>query len=160
MFKLNLKIKILAAFSLVATVSIITTSIILFTTASNSSQHAIEDQVKARLLAMREIKKSELEQYFQFRKNQIKSFSTDPYFVSVTQEFSAAFKKYPTDDTTDKRKTLSEFYSNDYTTEFAKQNPQNPVIDQYLGQLSDSAVVLQFQFLSLSQSSIGNKQDT
>ena len=58
--KLNLKIKILAAFSLVATVSIMVTSIILVNTATSSSQQAIEEQVKSRLLAMREIKKSEL----------------------------------------------------------------------------------------------------
>jgi len=160
MLKLNLKIKILAAFSLVATISIITTSIILLSIASDSSKHAIETQVKARLLAMREIKKSELAQYLHSREKQIKNFSTDPLFVSITQEFSSAFKKYPTGDISDKRATLSEFYNNDFTVEFAKQNSDSALIETYLGQLSNSAVALQFQFLSLSESPIGNKHDT
>jgi len=160
MFNLNLKIKILAAFSLVATISIITTSVILLNTASNSSQHAIEEQVKARLLAMREIKKSELATYLHSREKQIKNFSTDPYFVSVTQEFTSAFKKYPAGDTADKLSTLTDFYKNDYTTEFTKQNSQPPTMDHYIDKLNDSAIALQFQFLSLSESPIGSKQDT
>jgi methyl-accepting chemotaxis protein len=160
MLKLNLKIKILAAFSIVATVSIITTSVILLTTASSSSEQAIEEQVKARLLAMREIKKSELEEYLHFREQQIKNFSTDPYFVSLTQEFTAAFKKYPPGDIEDKRNTLSEFYKNDYSTEFSKQNAEPNSMDKYITQLGNSAVALQFQFLSLSESTIGNKHDT
>ncbi len=160
MFKLNLKFKILAAFSIVATVSIIITSAILLTTASSSSQQAIEDQVKARLMAMREIKKSELEEYLQFREQQIKNFSTDPYFVSVAQEFTAAFKKYPPGDIADKRTTLSEFYKNDFSTEFAKVNTNSISVDEYVSKLNDSAVALQFQFLSLSESPIGSKHDT
>ncbi|MFV2059373.1 MAG: methyl-accepting chemotaxis protein [Gammaproteobacteria bacterium] len=160
MFKLNLKIKILAAFSIVATISIITTSVILLTTASSSSQQAIEDQVKARLLAMREIKKAELEEYLHFREQQIKNFSTDPYFVSIAQEFTAAFKKYPAGDIADKRTTLTEFYKKDFTNEFAKLNTQTKSMDRYIGQLSDLAIALQFQFLSLSESTIGNKHDT
>ena len=157
---LNLKIKILAAFSLVATVSIIVTSIILLNTANRSSQHAIEDQVKARLLALREIKKSELEQYLQFRSKQIKNFSTDPYFVSLAQEFTSAFKAHPAGDTADRRGVLKGFYTNDFKTEFLKQNTKIISTDKYFNELSNTAIALQFQFLSLTESPIGSKQDT
>ena len=89
MFKnLKIGIKILIILSAVSIIAVSLLGYLGYTIASTS----LEKEVYSKLLAVREIKKRQLLDYFKIMESQLHVLKDDPYIISALQEFDNAFK--------------------------------------------------------------------
>ncbi len=160
MLKLNIKSKITAAFIILAAVPIFITSIVIDNRANSAAAVAIEDQVHDRLLSMREIKKSQIENYFTRLTNTTRSLSVDRNTIENTRAFANNFSDASGGADAAQRADLVTFYQGDYGTRYAELNGESPTdMENLAKQLDDPAVVMQTTYISGNGNPLGQKSD-
>ncbi|MCA8988417.1 MAG: hypothetical protein KDA78_12280, partial [Planctomycetaceae bacterium] len=88
-----------------------------FSNIEQFSTTAFENQINNQMSAVRDIKKSQIEDYFATIKNQILTFSTDESIISAMEQFKTNFANYAeVKDITDEqvvemRKELGSYYT-------------------------------------------------
>ncbi|MBN4080263.1 methyl-accepting chemotaxis protein [Beggiatoa alba] len=161
-FKLSsIKTKLLIAFTLLTAIPLIISSIVTYTQTNSATYKAIKAQVNDRLISLREVKKIQVQTYISNLKKHILSYSVDAGTVSSIQALSTAFqtdKNQATNDITEKRAELLQFYSTSYTEEFKKYNSSEFTdAESFVKQLDDISVFQQHAFILLNESPFGEK---
>ena len=161
LFPTKIKTKLLVAFALLAAVPIIITTAIMDVQINSAAGDALEEQVQNRLLSIREIKKSQIEEYLHELHTKITTYSVDPATVAAVDGMSTAFntdKRNSLEDIPDKRGVLTEFYTTQFAEAYkAKNTDAFTQADDFVKQMSDAAVLQQFFFMALNESPIGEK---
>ena len=128
------------------------------------SAKTVETQVSDQLNAVRDIKKSQIENYFGTIANQIKTFSNDRAIIDATVAFRKNFRDYnlenniTDEDVTEMREKLATYYTNEFATEYKSQNEnKNPDVDSWVNQLDDEAVVFQYNYIRHNSNPLGSK---
>ena len=161
-FKLSsIKTKLIIAFTLLAAVPLIISSVATYTQTRSATYQAIKDQVNDRLVSLREVKKIQIETYINDLKKQILSYSVDSGTVASVQGLSIAFQADKTpaaDGIADTRKELINFYKTSFADEFKKFNTTEfTTAEEFVAQLDDLSVFQQFAFILLNESPFGEK---
>ena len=139
---MQLQVKLILGALLLSIVPVGVSSFFIGFNANNIGREGLETQAKNQLVAIREIKKSQIEGYFHTIRNQILTFSNDRMVIEAMRDNKQAFRSFRSevgtngDLTTHASASLSAYYTTDFTTEFKKRNAGvDPNAITYLQQL-------------------------
>lgn len=160
---MNIKIKLISVFALLAILPLITLTFVIGNKASTTASTALEHAVQNQLISIRDIKKSQIEDYFTTIKNQILTFSNDRMVIDAMRQFKTSFSSVSLDSNQDlsvaeMRTKLSHYYTNDFAQEYQKQNSGNAISTQLLiDQLDNESVILQYHYIKENSHPLGSK---
>lgn len=158
---MNFKVKqqLIIAFIAISAISILISSSLIGNNALSESEVAIRHQVEQKLVAARDLKKSQIEDYFKLIDNQIKIASSAPWIIDAADYMKTAFFDYPLQ--TGGRINISElknYYNNEFDRVFKeKNNAVSANIDQLFTSISDNALFLQQDYIAANSHPLGNK---
>jgi methyl-accepting chemotaxis protein len=158
---MNLKIKqqLIIAFISISAISILISVSLVGMNAITKSETAIKDQVEQKLMAARDIKKSQIKNYFNLIRNQIKLASLSPWIIDAADYMTAAFFDYPLQ--TGGKINISElknYYDNEFNRVFKENNNgQSADISELFDQMSDNALFLQQDYIANNPNPLGSK---
>jgi methyl-accepting chemotaxis protein len=159
---MQIKQKMIIGSLLLAAVPVILAGIVLNGIASGKAKESLEEQVTHQLTSVRELKKNQIEDYFNTIRNQVVTLSSDTMIIDALQEFREAFNGYRTEVVGDKldddRKQLATYYSNEFSNTYKTQNPGESIdTTAIMSKLSDDAVALQYQYIRANKNPLGEK---
>lgn len=128
-----------------------------------TGQTALEKAAEDQLVAIRGLKKQQLETYFETLKTMMVNFSENPSVVYGFQELRDSAHKYSKElsgfDAQAARTELQAYYANEYANEYRKQNEgRQPDVGSYLSRLEDSQIALQLDYIRNNPNPLGQKQ--
>ena len=154
-------------FLLVGTTLAIVPALLLATYLSYSSyqkgRSAIENLSREHLISVRELKKSQIEAYFQSIESQVLSFSKDRMIVNAMREFRQGFDEYIEQtqayaDIGAYRSDVERYYTNEYGDEYQQRNGGDSAnIPALMKGLDSDSIVLQHDFISNNAAPLGEK---
>ncbi|MFQ5687713.1 MAG: methyl-accepting chemotaxis protein, partial [Candidatus Scalindua sp.] len=129
-----------------------------------SASTALEKQAFNQLVSVRETKKRQIEDYFTTIRKQVQTLSNDRMIVDAAKSFKGAFKDVRmeneiTDSQLEDYKTaLKNYYTSDFTNEYKSQNNgKNPNAVNFLSQLDEDSIALQYYYIKANQNELGEK---
>jgi len=158
---MNFKVKqqLIIAFIAISAVSILISSILIGVNAITESEVAIKHQVEQKLVAARDLKKNQIEDYFTLIDNQIKIVSSSPWIIDAADYFTQAFFDYPLQ--TGGKIELSaikNYYENEFDRVY-KENNDGKSADtaRLLSSITDNALFLQQDYIARNPNPLGSK---
>jgi len=158
---MNFKVKqqLIIAFIAISAVSILISSILIGVNAITESEVAIKHQVEQKLVAARDLKKNQIEDYFTLIDNQIKIVSSSPWIIDAADYFTQAFFDYPLQ--TGGKIELSaikNYYENEFDRVY-KENNDGKSADtaRLLSSITDNALFLQQDYIARNSNPLGSK---
>ena len=151
-------------------IPVVLVSVSLDSISFGAGRASLEEQAEKQLVSVRDARKSQLETYLNSLRNQVKTFSNDLMIINAANEFNNGFEKFriesdpqvPIDDEIlrDYRENLSNYYSNDFSTEFANRNVESsPDMSKYLLPLDRDSIALQYHYISANPEPLGQKDN-
>lgn len=158
---MNLKIKqqLIIAFIVISAISILVSSLLIGRNALSESEGEIRYQVEQKLIAVRDLKKSQITDYFTLIDNQIKIASGSPWIIDAAEFFKQAFFDYPlqTGGKID-ISSIKNYYDNEFDRVFKeKSNGNSSNTRQLLSSISDNALFLQQDYIAHNSHPLGSK---
>ncbi len=156
---LKIKHQLIIAFIAISAISILISSVLIGNNAITESEVAIKHQVEQKLIAARDLKKSQIIDYFTLIDNQVKVASSSPWIIDAADYFKQAFFDYPlqTGGKID-ISSVKRYYNNDFDRVFKENNNgSSSNTSQILSSLSDNALFLQQDYISNNPNPLGNK---
>lgn len=158
---MNLKIKqqLIIAFIAISAVSILISSALIGNNSITESEIAIKQQVEQQLIAARDLKKGQIEDYFTLIGNQVKVASSAPWIIDAADYMKAAFFDYPlqTGGKID-ISSIKNYYDNDFNRVYKENNDGNSAnTSQLLSRISDNALFLQQDYIAKNTNPLGSK---
>ncbi|OUS26716.1 hypothetical protein A9Q99_15940 [Gammaproteobacteria bacterium 45_16_T64] len=128
----------------------------------SEGRNAIEAQAKAQLISIRDIKKQQIESYFEQIEKQVLTFSNDRMIIEAMSEFNSAFsntkQQTSLNDTAALTSALTTYYTNEFAVEYQKRNNgETPNIQKLLANLDNDSLALQYQYISNNTHPLGAK---
>jgi methyl-accepting chemotaxis protein len=126
---------------------------------------AMEAKAKDQLVALRDAKKAQVEQYFNFVSNHIQTYAESPSTIEAMKTLNQNYhsfrenNKIESEQLNTLRQDLAEYYGNDFLGEFKKQNGDKASLDveKLINQLDDDAIALQHTYISNNRHQLGTK---
>ena len=148
--------------ALLAAVPIILTSFALNSVVLDASRSALEEKANNNLIAVRDLTKGRIEDYFGTIQKQVRTFSNSRTAINAMRDFSAAFKRYTYElgdvDIATQRQELKQYYSNDFANEYRRRNPgQQSAGQSWVDQLDEDSVALQYKMIVANSNPLGEK---
>ncbi|WP_339725521.1 methyl-accepting chemotaxis protein [uncultured Paraglaciecola sp.] len=158
---MEIKKKLILACSTLAIVPLLVTSVFLGYLAVSKSSEAIEEAASRQLISLSNIKKVQIESYFNTIKSQVQSLSSSTMVVDAMSEFKESYKKIGQNANVDQmRSELAKYYSDQFAVEYSKQNngaSADPL--QLLSQMDDESITLQYYYIQDNPHPLGNKHN-
>ncbi len=128
----------------------------------DSSRTAMREQAIEKLVAQREIKKSEIESYFETLQNQVLTFSNDRMIIDAMTGFKQAFRNFRSDqaifDTEQYKKSLQAYYNDKFLAKYKTRNKNvNFNTESILSSLDGDSLALQYQYIVNNPGPLGGK---
>jgi methyl-accepting chemotaxis protein len=158
---MNFKVKqqLIIAFITISAISILISSVLIGNNAITESEIAIKHQVEQKLIAARDLKKSQIEDYFTLIDNQIQVASSAPWVIDASEYFAQAFFDYPLQ--TGGKIELSaikNYYENEFDRVFIENNDgKSANTSNLLSSISDNALFLQQDYIAKNSNPLGSK---
>lgn len=156
---MDIKKKLILACSALAIVPLLCASIVLGYLAVGKSSEAIEEAASRQLTSLSNIKKVQIESYFNNIKSQVLSLSKSTMVVDAMSQFKVGFDKIGQRNNLDQmRNSLAEYYNNQFEVEYKRLNngvSANP--RQLLNQIDADSIALQYHYIQANEYPLGNK---
>ncbi|KXF81969.1 methyl-accepting chemotaxis protein [Enterovibrio coralii] len=155
--KISTKIK--AAFVGMSAFAVIATAALLTITATNTSSTALEHQVQNQLLSVREVKKSEIEKYFEGISKQIINLANSTMTEDAMLQFSKSFKSVNTETfpEANQAQKLRDYYTNEFGKTYQETNAKEAKSLDTLSSIGTNGRLLQQAYIGLNENPLGNK---
>ena len=159
---MNIKNKLILGSSLLAAVPVILAGLFIESIATDTAKDALEKQIDNQLVSLREIKKTQIENYFNIILNQVKTFSNNEMIINGMKDFKSAFYTYRKEALDDNinhyRNQLTHYYTDDFANEYKNQNHEGNINTQTMsGDIDDDAVALQYTYIKANNNPLGSK---
>ncbi|OOZ42130.1 hypothetical protein BOW53_00685 [Solemya pervernicosa gill symbiont] len=159
---MKIKNKLTLGASLLALIPVVATALIIETMAVNTGREALELQARNQLVSIRDIKKTQIEDYFGTIRNQVVTFSSNLMVAHAMEEFKAAFHSYASDatdaDSEQMKQKLTNYYGNEFGAEYKNQNPGSSIdTGGLMNRLDDAGLALQYRYIAANSQPLGNK---
>ncbi len=134
-------------------IPLLVTSAVIGWQSIDKGEKVLQEQIEHRLIALRDDKKSQIENYFKTTTDQLITFSKDQMFIDASLSFKDAFTNFNDefiDETpiSDYKKNLQKFYQKDFLEGFKELNSNTPPeLNKFTKTLSEQAITLQTQYL-------------
>ena len=132
--------------------------------ATSTSSDALEKETRNQLVSLREMKKTQVEDYFNTIQNQVLTFSNDAMIIEAMEDFKSTFYKvkeeaFPLNsDMETYRQKLGQYYVSEFGEEYKKQNKGKTIdANGLLKSIDTDAVALQYQFIQTNANPLGSK---
>jgi methyl-accepting chemotaxis protein len=129
-----------------------------------NTSNAIAKQAFAHLESLRDVKKNQIERYFQTINDQILTFSQNQMIEDAMRLFGEYFRAYrdeihfSSDDLKSKKQALYTYYTGEFSREYKDQNHgQSPPAEHYFRQLDDDSIALQYFYIRANTHPLGSK---
>ncbi|PKF51040.1 methyl-accepting chemotaxis protein [Enterovibrio nigricans] len=155
--KISTKIK--AAFVGMSVFAVIATAALLTITATDTSSKALEQQVQNQLLSVREVKKSEIEHYFDGISKQLTNLANSTMTEDAMLQFSKSFKSVNTETfpEQDQAQKLRDYYTNEFGKTFQETNAKDSNSLATLKNIGINGKLLQQAYIGVNENPLGNK---
>ena len=158
---MKLRNRIIINVSGLVVLSLLVLTLSIWWVATSIVEEVLSDQVSERLIAQRDSKKKQIEDYFATIKSQVETLSGSVMTQQAIVEFSQAFKQYDLQvniNSSNVESSLELFYTQQFKKKFEGLN-QKVKIDtaQLLDGVSDTGKALQFTFISDNPNALGEK---
>jgi methyl-accepting chemotaxis protein len=158
---MNLKVKqqLIIAFIAISAISILISASLIGNNAISKSEVAIKHQVEQKLIAARDLKKSQIVDYFTLISNQVKVASSSPWIIDAADYFKQAFFDYPLQ-TGGKIDTsaIKNYYDNEFDRVYReKNNGESANTSNILSAINDNALFLQQDYIANNPNPLGSK---
>lgn len=156
---MKIKTRILLAIIGIGVLPLISATGVISYSISDQINHALYDQVTAKLVAVREMKRDQLNSYFENLKTITQSIAMNSHTVTAMRDLANGFDLYVEPDEQEKQ-SISTYYRD----VFLKQNQQiDPsvkaeTINSYLASLDKVALFYQARYISQNPNPLGSKQ--
>jgi methyl-accepting chemotaxis protein len=159
---MKIKAKLLYGGLALAIVPLIISSYITEKVATEAGARAIQDQAQQRLIAVRDMKKSEIENYFTQISRQVLTLADDRMIIEAMPRFTAGFHSFRQQaslgDAATLRDQLAGYYRQDFSDHFKALNPDRAIdAGPLLGTLGADGAALQYQYIWANPNPLGNK---
>lgn len=160
----NLKTKLLSGGIALVAIPLVMATIAIEMVASDTGSQAIEGQASQRLIAVRDIKQSQIEDYFGTIKNQVLTFANDKMIIDAMEDFSSSFKTFKDEvyngDASALEGRVSAFYNQDFANQFKNLNSGESVnVSTLVEGLDADGIALQYQYIANNSNPLGSKHN-
>jgi methyl-accepting chemotaxis protein len=159
---MKIKTKMLLGASMLALVPVLISSFVLSTIAIKNSTDALEHQVSAQLVSLREVKKIQIEDYFKNLNNQLVNISQAQATIDMMQQLPQAKSDYVTlylDELPRMREEISAYYQRGFLSEYRRLNGgENIDTNRIVSALGNTGIVMQNKYISSNPNPTGEKQ--
>jgi methyl-accepting chemotaxis protein len=143
-------------------ISILTVAIGLGWRISEFSSQELDRLATSKLKIVRTTNKRQIEHYFDQIQRQILSYAHNRMIIAAMQEFHFALteleQSLPTEDIDLKSQKLRDYYVQDFSQEYQRQNPhQRNDAEALFKRLDNTAIVLQSEYIAENPNPLGNK---
>jgi methyl-accepting chemotaxis protein len=128
------------------------------------AEEDLRKKAQDQLVAMRDVKKAQIELYFGSLREQVITFSEDRMVVDAMRQMSEAFRNYRTEvkltpeQEQNLRAELGTYYTADFATEYAKRNGGKTVdAGKFFEPLDAESIALQHAYIRANQNPLGSK---
>ncbi|WP_438971554.1 methyl-accepting chemotaxis protein [Methylophaga sp.] len=158
---MNIKQKILVAGLLISLLPlVIALSLNLYFVTTESNQ-ALDKVTKQRLFTLRDVKKQQIENYFQTIQNQLTNLAESPLTSQAISELTDAFSIYTAEtgiyDRVGVKTRLSRFYETEFNQRYLEKNGVPADTDKLTENIDANGVALQYAFIADNQEKLGQK---
>ena len=129
------------------------------------SIEGLNSAANSKLLAVCEVKKSQITDYFQNASRQIRTMAKSQQVISSVRNFTTGFRSFVDDrlnsglEVADDKIQLRSYYQSIFANEYTKNNPGKSYdVEGKFSQLGSSAVAMQHSFISANNNPLGSKQ--
>jgi methyl-accepting chemotaxis protein len=170
---MGIKFKLISIFLLIGIIPLLIVVTINYNNTKNgvqknldTAQEIINNELTKELKLIREIKKDTIETFFNLMKDQVVTLSENKMVIDATNEFQDSFFSYEKElkakgiNLNDRRRGLSNYYNNDFLSEY-KSNNGDKLVDTsaILSQLSEGELLLQSTYISENTYPLGAKDN-
>ncbi len=161
---MNLKTKFLVAGIALTTVPLVVTTISTELIAIDISGKAIEDQATQRLIAVRDIKQNQIENYFSTIHNQAITLANNTMIIDSMAAFSDGFYSFSAplfnDDADEMESSVNTFYRTQFAARYKELNNGDSVDTKPLVSALDAeGIALQYHYIAANPKPLGSKHE-
>lgn len=151
--------KIILACSSLCAIGVIVSGNFVAWRASDLSEQAIYDRAISQLISVREIKKREIERYFEQIQFQLETLADDISTQAALRDFSSTFSEYPKEKVSSADvNALKSYYSNGFGQTYRDSNGNKSGNElSRLSQISDVGTALQARYIGVNPNALGEK---
>jgi len=158
---MNFKIKhqLIIAFIVISAVSILISSVLIGSNAISKTEIEVKYEVEQKLIAVRDLKKSQIIDYLTLIQNQIKVMSSSTWIADATVNFKQAFFDYPAQaGDSINISAIKGYYDNEFDQVFKENNNgKSSNTRQLLSSISDIALLFQQDYIASNSNPLGSK---
>ncbi|RDH82128.1 MAG: hypothetical protein DIZ78_17060 [endosymbiont of Escarpia spicata] len=160
---MKIKTKVIIGAALFAAIPVLGASTLIGWLAISSGKVALEEQATHQILAVRDSKKAQIEDYFRVISAQIQTFSNGQMVVDAMLGLGDAYLNFYGEFAEQApdfyRKQLSSYYKNEYAAEYQNRNGgQSPAVDEFITGLDENTTAIQYQYLKANPNPLGEKE--
>jgi methyl-accepting chemotaxis protein len=157
-----IKAKLLSGGLFLSVIPLIVSSFITEWVATDEGGDAVKEQVEQRLIAIRDIKKGEIERYFTQISQQVRALANDRMVIEAMPRFIEGFHRFQQESNLPGdaalRKALAGYYQGDFANHYAEVNPGQTIgAASLLDTLGEEGAALQYQYITANPNPLGNK---
>ncbi len=150
---MNIKTKMLIGSGFLTIIPLVVVSMVIGWQSIDQGEKALQEQIQNRLVALRDDKKAQIQNYFKITTDQLITFSKDQMFIDASLSFKDAYTNYNEEfideiSIEDYKNKLIHFYNQDFSQGFRQFNSgKAPVLNDYIENLNEHSITLQSQYL-------------
>jgi len=160
---MKLRLKVILGAATLAAIPVIIACITIAITASNNSEAALQHVAEDHLVAVRDLTKGRIEDYFKTINKQVLNLSQNQLTIDAISSFNLGFTRFKKQSDTDigsAKKELAQYYQNDFLGEYKKRNNgQTADVMSWLNQLDDDSIALQYALIQKNKHPLGSKNE-
>ncbi len=158
---MRIKTKLRVGSILLALVPAVVASTLIGWNAIDHAEEALHEQVKARLMALRENRATQITHYFEAIANQALVHAKDHTTIEAVEAFTSAYETLPEElaaDIAQERESLKSYYTDTFAAEYSKRNKgQRADTNGIFSKLGQGAVALQYRYILKNSNPLGEK---
>ncbi|WP_188009259.1 methyl-accepting chemotaxis protein [Grimontia hollisae] len=156
---MNISSKIKMAFVAISATAVIATAGLLATMAIDVSTTAMEKQIENQLLSVREVKKSEVENYFTNISKQLINLANSTMTEDAMVQFSQSFNSVATETfpKSNQAAILKDYYQNAFAAVYQETNNEPTNALTHLNDIDLNGLLLQQAYIGLNKNPLGSK---
>lgn len=158
---MTLKKKLILGSTLLGVLPLVIAIAVLEYVSNDSAISVIEQQMQNQLVSVRDIKKNQLEHYFETVRDQALTYSNNRMVVDAMRDFSAAYKTYDKelDETRGAyRDRVERYYRDEFSKAYAEQNQGRQIdVGALLKRMPFTSLALQLTYVKENPNPLGRK---
>ena len=142
----------------VGVIPVLIASVLLSSVSTDVSSEALKEAAQKQLVSIRDARKTQIEDYFLTIQNQILTLSNDTMTIDAIQAFNRHFHELPSFSDKQYEEELSQYYRNQFGTEYQRQNNGSSAdVNSLFSQLKSEAIYWQWNYIKDNSNAMGSK---